>query len=280
MTPDALTGWDDEATAQAYAAFARAFPMYSATSHDLARRAHLTDGRLVVDLCGGTGVTAQAILDLVPAPARVISLDNAAAMQRIGRRTLHDARLSWVTAPAEDLAKHVPDRQVDAVVCNSAIWKTDVAAVCGAVGRALRPGGRFVFNIGGSFAGLTHPDARAEGTRPSLNTLIRQIAARDYGHTPPSGNSDSPKLPLAAVTHHLSHAGLTVVDTEITVQHTTTAERKAWLSIPVFARPDGDFTYAQKMQMLEEAYAQSNPDETTVTRWLVVVAQVDEAGLE
>lgn len=275
MTPDALTGWDDEATAQSYAAFARAFPMYSSTSHDLAKRAHLTDSRLVMDLCGGTGVTAQAILDLVPAAARVISLDNAAALQRIGRRTLHDARLSWVIAPAEDLAKHVPDGQVDAVVCNSAIWKTDVAAVCGAVGRALRPGGRFVFNIGGSFAGLTPPEASAERTSPSLDALIHRIAARDYGYIPPLGNSDGPKLPLVAVTRHLARAGLTVVDTEVTAQYTTTAERKAWLSIPVFARPEGDFTYAQKMQMLEEAYAQSSPDEVTVTRWLVVVAQLE-----
>lgn len=249
--------------------------MYSATSRDLASRAHLTDSRLIVDLCGGTGMTAQAILDLVPAHAKVISLDSAAAMQRIGRRILNDARLSWVTALAEDLAEHAPAHQVDAVVCNSAIWKTDVPAVAAAVRRVLRSDGRFVFNVGGSFAGLTHPEVRAGRISPSLDSLIRQIAVRDYGYTPPPVNSDGPKLPLAAVTRHLADAGLTVVDSEVTAQHTTMAERKAWLSIPVFARPDGDFTYAQKMRMLEEAYAQTSPDEMTVTSWLVVVAQLD-----
>ncbi|WP_028649041.1 class I SAM-dependent methyltransferase [Nocardiopsis sp. CNT312] len=277
MTPDALTGWDEDANAEAYAAFARAFPMYSATSRDLADRARLTDSRLIVDLCGGTGVTAQAILDLAPARAAVISLDNAAAMQRVGQRIVHDPRLSWVTAPAEHLAEHAPPHQVDAVVCNSAIWKTDVSAVAAAVHGVLRPGGRFVFNIGAGFAGLTQPNGQGR-TGPSLDSLIHRIAARDYGYTPPPTLDTGPKLPLAAVTHFLTEAGLTVVHTEVTTQHTAMAERKAWLSIPIFARPNGDFTHAQRLDMLEKAYARTNPEETTMTNWLVVVAQRDEPG--
>ncbi|MFB0630322.1 class I SAM-dependent methyltransferase [Streptomyces sp. AB3(2024)] len=93
---------------------------------------------MVVDLCGGTGTTAEAILALAPADATVISLDSSAAMRRIGCHVLTDPRLTWV---------------------NSAAWKTDVAAVVTAVRRILRPGGRFVFNIGGAFAGVTHPDS-------------------------------------------------------------------------------------------------------------------------
>lgn len=81
--------------------------MYAATSRDLAHRADLTDSRLVIDLCGGAGATAEAILELAPADAQVISIDNAAAMQRVGRRTLTDPRLTWITAPAQDLADHV-----------------------------------------------------------------------------------------------------------------------------------------------------------------------------
>ena len=154
MAPlDALLGWDEDSTAEAYAAFTRDFPMYAATSRDLAGCAELTGGCLVVDLCGGTGATAAAILELVPIDAQVVSLDNAAAMQRVGRRTLADPRLTWVTAPAEDLADYVPGA-ADAVVCNSAIWKTDVPQVFAAVHQVLRPGGRFVFNVGGGFAGV------------------------------------------------------------------------------------------------------------------------------
>jgi SAM-dependent methyltransferase len=273
MAPlDAVLGWDENTTAEAYAAFTRDFPMYGATSRDLARRADLAGSRLVVDLCGGAGATAEAILDLAPSQAQVISLDNAAAMQRVGRRTLTDPRLTWVTALAEDLADHVPG-PADAVVCNSAIWKTNVRAVFAAVHQVLRPGGRFVFNIGGGFAGVRHRDETSARTGPSLNSLIHQVAARDYGYAPSPAAEGPPKLPLEAVTEYLSAAGMSVLDTEVIAQHSTMAEKKAWLSIPVFARPDGEFTHVQRMDILDRAYCLTTPESPTVTSWLVVVAQ-------
>ncbi|MFG2774744.1 class I SAM-dependent methyltransferase [Streptomyces sp. NPDC048350] len=275
MTPqDALLGWDEDANAQAYEAFTRAHSMYDTTSSDLARRAGLNDARLVVDLCGGAGATARAILDRLPADARLFSLDNAAAMQRVGQRTLSDPRLSWITAAAEQLAAHASAGTVDAVVCNSAIWKTQTPTVFGAVAHLLRPGGLFAFNIGGGFAGVRHPDEHSVRTGPSLSRLIHQVAARDYGYTPPSTTPAAPKMPLETVTAQLAAAGLTVVDSEVTAQHSTMAQKKAWLSIPVFARPtDGGFTHAQRMDILEAAYALTTPDKPTVTSWLVVVAQ-------
>lgn len=273
MAPlDAVLGWDEGTTAEAYAAFTRDFPMYGATSRDLARRAGLASSSLVVDLCGGAGATAEAILDLVPMQARVISLDSAAAMQRVGRHTLTDPRLTWVTTPAEDLADHVPG-PADAVVCNSAIWKTDVRTVFAAVQKVLRPGGRFVFNIGGGFAGVRHRDESTQRTGPSLNSLIHQIAARDYGYAPPPAAEAPPKLPLEAVTEYLSAASMTVLDTEVVAQYSTMAEKKAWLSIPVFARPEGGLTYTQRMDILDKAYSLTTPGATTVTSWLVVVAR-------
>ncbi|MET8590510.1 class I SAM-dependent methyltransferase [Streptomyces sp. NPDC005078] len=278
MAPqDAILGWDEDTNAEAYNAFSRAHPMYDATSRDLARRGQLANASLVVDLCGGAGATARAILDLIPARARVVSVDNAAAMQRVGRRTLTDARLAWITSPAEQLADHLHADSADAVVCNSAIWKTDTAAVFTAVAHILRPGGHFVFNIGGGFAGVRHPDEQSVRTGPSLNALIRQVAADDHGYTPPTAADAPPKLPLETVAEQLTAAGLNVLDTDVTAQHSTMAEKKAWLSIPVFARPEGDFTHAQRMQILHTAYAMTTPDAPTVTSWLVVVAQRPEA---
>ena len=275
MEYDALPGWDDDTTAETYAAFTRAYPMYSASSRDLAARAGLTRGRVIVDLCGGTGTTAEAILALAPPDATVVSLDSSAAMQSIGRRLLSDPRLTWVNSPAEDLADHVPACSVDAVVCNSAVWKTNVAAVVTAVRRVLRPGGRFVFNIGGAFAGVTHPDALPPPTGPSLSDLIERIATRDYGIVPPTA-AVPPKLPLPVITGMLADDGLHVVAAEVTGQHTTTAERAAWLSIPVFAHPEGALSYEQKMAILAEATAQTKPDDVTVTSWLVIVAELPE----
>ncbi|MGC5006378.1 class I SAM-dependent methyltransferase [Streptomyces sp. NBC_01762] len=278
MAPqDAILGWDEDTNAEAYNAFTRAHPMYDATSRDLARRGQLANASLVVDLCGGAGATARAILDLIPARARVVSVDNAAAMQRVGRRTLTDARLAWITSPAEQLADHLHADSADAVVCNSAIWKTDTAAVFTAVAHILRPGGHFVFNIGGGFAGVRHPDEQSVRTGPSLNALIRQVVADDHGYTPPTAADAPPKLPLETVAEQLTAAGLNVLDTDVTAQHSTMAEKKAWLSIPVFARPEGDFTHAQRMQILHTAYAMTTPDAPTVTSWLVVVAQRPEA---
>ncbi|MEU5958226.1 class I SAM-dependent methyltransferase [Streptomyces sp. NPDC047525] len=275
MEYDALTGWDDDTTAETYAAFTRAYPMYSASSRDLAARAGLPRSRVIVDLCGGTGTTAEAILALAPPDSTVISLDSSAAMQRIGRRLLSDPRLAWVNAPAEALADHVRARSVDAVVCNSAVWKTNVAAVVAAVRRVLRPGGRFVFNIGGAFADVTHPDALPPPPQPSLSVLIEQIATRDYGIVLPTA-AVPPKLPLPLVTGLMADAGLHVVATEVTGQHTTIAERAAWLSIPVFAHPEGALSYEQKMAILAEATAKTKPDDVTVTSWLVIVAELPE----
>ncbi|MFF4323742.1 class I SAM-dependent methyltransferase [Streptomyces sp. NPDC001568] len=273
MAPhDAVLGWDEDTTAEAYAAYCRDFPLYGATSRDLARRAHLADSHLVIDLCGGAGATAEAILALAPPHCRVLSLDSSAAMQRAGRRTLTDPRLGWITAPAEDLALLAPTGGVDAVVCNSAIWKTDVPRVFTAVARVLRPGGFFVFNIGGGFAGVRHADEDDAHPGLSLNRLIHQIAARDHGHTPAAA-AKPPKLPLEKVGAHLVAAGLDLVESEVVAQHGTMAEKRAWLSIPVFARPEGDFTHAQRMTILAKAYALTTPQALTVTSWLTVVAR-------
>ncbi|WP_413098483.1 hypothetical protein [Streptomyces sp. Inha503] len=56
---------------------------------------------------------------------------------------------------------------------------------------------------------------------------------------------------------------MNVLDTEVTARHSTMAEKKAWLSIPVFARPDGDFTHAQRMKILDAAYTLTTPDTPT-----------------
>lgn len=118
-------------------------------------------------------------------------------------------------------------------------------------------------------------DAQVPSTGPSLSALIEQIATRDYGIAPTTA-ADPPKLPLHVIAALLTDAGLRVVTTDITGQHTTTAERAAWLSTPVFAHPEGTLAYEQKMAILAEATAQTKPDAVTVTSWLVIVAELPE----
>jgi SAM-dependent methyltransferase len=268
--PDAVAGWDDDLNAELYARFTRDYPFYADTSRDLADRACLSGARLVVDLCGGTGATAAVLLEILPPGARIITIDAAAAMQAAGRRALPDPRVSWITARAEDAARRIHE-PADAVVCNSAIWKTDTPAVFTAVKQALHPGGRFVFNIGGSFAGL--PAGTKPRPGPSLNELITAVAAEQYGYKPsPDPRPPAPLTP-GRVREQLRAAGFTVLDTE-TVAHTGTLEEKrAWLSIPAFARPPGPFTYEQRMDILERAYARADASRPVTTAWLVVTAE-------
>ncbi|MFD8531323.1 hypothetical protein ACFV0L_28265 [Streptosporangium canum] len=54
-------------------------------------------------------------------------------------------------------------------------------------------------------------------------------------------------------------AGFTVVESSVVAYRSTVAEKRAWLSIPLFARPDGGFTYQQRMDILERAYAEVDP---------------------
>jgi len=267
--PDAVAGWDDDLNAELYSRFTRDYPFYTDTSRDLAERASLPGSQLVVDLCGGTGATATVLLEILPPGARIISIDAAEAMQAAGQRALPDPRISWITARAEDAAGHVRE-PADAVVCNSAIWKTDTPAVFAAVKQALRPGGRLVFNIGGSFAGL--PSARTKPRPgPSLNELITAVAAEQYGYKP----SPDPRPPLTAglVQAQLRAAGFTVLGTETVTHAGTLEEKRAWLSIPAFARPPGPFTYGQRMEILERAYARADTSQPVTTAWLVVTAE-------
>ncbi|SEF55330.1 Methyltransferase domain-containing protein [Nonomuraea solani] len=265
---DAITGWDDEHNAELYDRFAREHTFYADASRDLVSRADLTDKQLVIDLCGGSGVTAAILLESLPPHGRVISLDSAPAMQAIGRRTRDDPRITWITAKAEDVAHHI-STPADAVVCNSAIWKTDTTAVFAAAKRVLRPGGRFVFNIGGRFAGLTNRDPHAT---TSLNDLITAIAVADYGYVPPKERC-RPPLTSALVQAQLKAAGFTTVASDIVARTGTLEEKRAWLSIPLFARPLGQLTHAQRMKILQRAYDAADRTREITTRWLVVTSR-------
>jgi SAM-dependent methyltransferase len=270
--PDAIVGWDDELNAELYERFTRDYPLYADTSRDLAARADLSGKQLVVDLCGGTGITAAILLERMPRHGRVIFVDNAEAMQTVGQRVLDDPRITWIVAGAEDVADHILE-PADAVVCNSAVWKTNTRRVFAAVKRILRPGGRFVFNIGGGFAGLPKPGGRDARTTPSLNDLITAIAVADYGCVPRRDEDASPVLPLATVEAQLTAAGFTVLAADTVTHHGTVEEKRAWLSIPLFARPPGQLTHAQRMEILAKAYDQVDKTQITTTSWLVVTAE-------
>lgn len=269
MPADAVEGWDDELNAELYAQFTRDYPFYTDTSRDLIDRTDLDSAHRVVDLCGGTGATASLLLETMPPQGRVISVDSAAAMQTVGQRRLNDPRITWITAAAEDVAEHITE-PVDAVVCNSAIWKTDTHVVFAAVKQILKPGGQFVFNLGGGFAGLHNHDAH---TTPSLGDLITAYAVIDHGYVPHKGSKSGHVLDRDTLVEQLTTGGFTVRSIDTVTHSSTVAEKRAWLSIPVFARPPGLFTHQQRMDILQKAFSRVDKTRSSTTRWLVITAQ-------
>ncbi|USI72290.1 class I SAM-dependent methyltransferase [Sphingomonas morindae] len=98
-------------------------------------------GERILDLGCGDGVLTQAIAD---AGATVIGVDGAPAMVEAAVARGLDARVQDGQALAFDAA-------FDAVFSNAALhWMLDAGAVAAGVFRALRPGGRFVGEMGGS----------------------------------------------------------------------------------------------------------------------------------
>ena len=98
-------------------------------------------GERILDLGCGDGVLAESI---AACGATVVAVDASEAMIAAARARGLDARLM----AGENLRF---EREFDAVFSNAALhWMADLDAVVAGVARALRPGGRFVGEMGGA----------------------------------------------------------------------------------------------------------------------------------
>jgi demethylmenaquinone methyltransferase/2-methoxy-6-polyprenyl-1,4-benzoquinol methylase len=105
----------------------------------------LTGHERVLDLCTGTADLAIAAVCATPAAARVVGVDFAGVMLRVGREKLRRARLDdRVTLVRGDATRlPVADSSVDAVTIAFGIRNVDETAVaCAEIRRVLKPGGR------------------------------------------------------------------------------------------------------------------------------------------
>ena len=99
-------------------------------------------GERILDLGCGTGQLTHKIAE---SGAEVVGLDASPTM--IGQARQNYPGLRFVL---EDSANMKFDNEFDAVFSNAALhWMLDPAAVIRAVAKALRPGGRFVAEMGG-----------------------------------------------------------------------------------------------------------------------------------
>lgn len=245
--------WGEGGNAARYEAFARRYPAYEWTSRDLVRLAGLPADATVVDLACGTGATAREILSVLGPGGTVIGVDKSPAMLAVAARSVPDRRARWIEAAAEEL-HHQVCGPVGAVICNSAIWQTELAAAAAAVHDVLADGGRFVFNIARGFLG-ENDDANAPG---DLVDVVRTIAAAEFGWTPPGAETNAQRrrvLTRESVRKCVAGAGFELEHvTEFGYEGSAEAQR-AWLAIPVFSRNYlPGLSYEQRMHVFDQAF--------------------------
>lgn len=231
---------------------------------------------MVVDLACGTGVTTETILVRIDDRGRVVAIDSSKAMLQIAESRVLDERVRWVNADGSEVAANVTD--ADAIICNSAIWQLDMESTIIACAKALRPGGRLVFNIGRSFLMMPLAPEELRPTRPTLFHLIQAVAVLDHEFVPPhpalSRRPRRAKGPLTpdTVEAMISDAGLVLDATEEKEYDNPAEAQLAWISVPVFAdNVLPGMPYEQQRQVMRAAYERFDK-ESVKSKWLAFVA--------
>ncbi|MDR1989760.1 MAG: bifunctional demethylmenaquinone methyltransferase/2-methoxy-6-polyprenyl-1,4-benzoquinol methylase UbiE [Acidobacteriaceae bacterium] len=155
------------------------------------RSLRLTGTERVLDLCTGTGDLAIAAGTASPGAARVLGVDFAGAMLRIGLDKLRSARLTERIALVRGDATQIPlpDTSVDAVTIGFGIRNVeDTEAACREIHRVLTAGGRLAIL---EFSVPTFPIVRTayafyfNRVLPGIGRLISRHNAA-YGYLPAS----------------------------------------------------------------------------------------------
>jgi demethylmenaquinone methyltransferase / 2-methoxy-6-polyprenyl-1,4-benzoquinol methylase len=151
----------------------------------------LTGRERVLDLCTGTGDLAMASRTATPPAARVIGIDFAGAMLRVGREKLQRAAMQDDVTLVRGDASRIPlvDGCVDAVTIGFGIRNVeDTAAACREMARVMKPGGAIAIL---EFAIPSTPIVRAAYLAYFNHVLPRigRLVSRDnaaYGYLPAS----------------------------------------------------------------------------------------------
>jgi demethylmenaquinone methyltransferase/2-methoxy-6-polyprenyl-1,4-benzoquinol methylase len=155
------------------------------------RALSLTGTERVLDLCTGTADLAIAARAMTPPASRVVGIDFAGAMLRVGQDKLRRSGRSGAIALVRGDATRIPlaSRSVDAVTIGFGIRNVeDTAAACREIHRVLAPGGRIAIL---EFAIPTTPVVRAgylwyfKRVLPLVGRVVSRHNAA-YGYLPAS----------------------------------------------------------------------------------------------
>jgi len=113
---------------------------------DLAARARALQPKSVLEIACGTGVVTRALADALPADCKITATDLSPAMVAHGERIGTSRPVTWRQADVMSLP--YADPCFDVVVCQFGVmFFPDRAAAYREIGRVLRPGGTFLFNV-------------------------------------------------------------------------------------------------------------------------------------
>ena len=176
----------------------------------------LTGRERVLDLCTGTADLAIAAMRARPAAARVVGVDFAGAMLRVGRGKIARAGLADHVALVRGDAARIPAAaaSVDAITIAFGIRNVeDVAAACAEMRRVLAPGGRLAVL---EFAIPTTPGVRTaylwyfNQVLPRIGKLVSRHNAA-YGYLPASVGAFAAPDEFVKILRHAGFADVRAV---------------------------------------------------------------------
>ena len=194
------------------------------------RSLKLTGRERVLDLCTGTADLAIAALDATPGAARVVGVDFAGAMLRVGLdKTRARALTSRVTLVRGDAA-NIPaaSGSVDAVTVAFGIRNVqNTQGACDEILRVLTPGGRLAVL---EFAIPTTPGVRAaylwyfNQVLPRIGSLISKHNAA-YGYLPASVGAFASPDEFVTILRRSGFTGIQAVPLTFGIVYLYTAQR-------------------------------------------------------
>lgn len=194
------------------------------------RSLQLTGSERVLDLCTGTADLAIAALDASPGAQRVVGVDFAGAMLRVGLEKARSRAIGSRLALVRGDATRVPaaSASVDAVTVAFGIRNVqDTAGACDEIFRVLRPGGRLAVL---EFAIPTTPGVRAaylwyfNQVLPRIGKIVSRHNAA-YGYLPASVGAFATPDEFVKILRHSGFTGVSAVPLTFGIVYLYTARR-------------------------------------------------------